>query len=203
MTMCWEVCDKIFSWSIFVFEEKVKSDTRQEHEYAADTHNEPYIAIKQIKEEIPDKLQQQNLTVNQDKTEEYTINNASHEWKDLYTIAKLEPWSVVIKRSKLSWLGHLLRLPPGTPAQIALREALTPAKKPRGKPHTTGISSTKKDLIELKIVSPTEIRDNANFITHLTRLTEDKLSWNRTIQRAISEKIRDFAVLNHVKLTRF
>ena len=107
--------------------------------------------------------------------------------EDLYSITKVEQWSEVVMRRKLSWLGHLMRLPSDTPAQIALNEAMKPAKRPRGKPRTTWISSIKKDMIRLKIVSESDICDSTAFMEHLSELTEDRTSWNRQIRRAISE----------------
>ena len=41
----------------------------------------------------------------------------------LYEAAKVEKWSKIIKRRRLSWLGHLLRLDKQTPARLALKEA--------------------------------------------------------------------------------
>ena len=36
----------------------------------------------------------------------------------LYEMTKVEPWSRTIRRRRLNWLGHLMRLPPETPAII-------------------------------------------------------------------------------------
>ena len=105
----------------------------------------------------------------------------------LYSITKAEPWSDVILRRRLSWLGHLLRLPEETPARIALSEAITPAKRPRGKPRTIWISCIKKDLIKLNIVSKSDTIDNKTFFDHLTELTANRNSWNQKIRSAISE----------------
>jgi hypothetical protein len=32
------------------------------------------------------------------------------------------PWSEAIKKRRLNWFGHLLRLPENTPAKLALKE---------------------------------------------------------------------------------
>ena len=33
----------------------------------------------------------------------------------------VEPWSKNIKRSRLKWLGHLMRLHDGTPAKLSFK----------------------------------------------------------------------------------
>ena len=48
---------------------------------------------------------------------------------ELYNRTKQSPWSIIIKRRRLNWLGHLPRLDPNTPVQKALAEALKPVKK--------------------------------------------------------------------------
>ena len=55
----------------------------------------------------------------------------------LYEYAKSEPWSVTIKRRRLSFLGHVMRLHPETPARRALEEFLRPVKRPPGRPIKT------------------------------------------------------------------
>ena len=41
---------------------------------------------------------------------------------DLYFITKTEPQSRTVKRRRLNWIGHLMRLPKETPARQALAE---------------------------------------------------------------------------------
>ena len=65
---------------------------------------------------------------------------------NLYQITKVEPWSKSIKRRRLNWLGHLMRLNENTPARSALDEALTPTKRPVGRPETRWIDTIKADL---------------------------------------------------------
>lgn len=95
---------------------------------------------------------------------------------DLYTVTKAVPWSQTIKQRRLRLLGHICRLPEDTPARQALKEALAPTKRGRGRPKTTWLDLTKKDLIELGIC-PTA--DFNNIIT----LANDRDAWrNRTIK---------------------
>ena len=65
---------------------------------------------------------------------------------NLYRKTKVEPWSKTIKRRRLNWLGHFMRMQTDTPARIALKEALQPTTKKRGKAQTTWLKTTKKDL---------------------------------------------------------
>ena len=39
--------------------------------------------------------------------------------KDLYEITKVEQWTKRFKRRRLNLLGHVMRLPPDTPARLA------------------------------------------------------------------------------------
>ena len=55
---------------------------------------------------------------------------------NLYSKTKVEPWSVTIKRRRLNWLGHLMRMEKDTPARLALDEALRPSKRKIGHPKT-------------------------------------------------------------------
>ena len=50
----------------------------------------------------------------------------------VYAVARQIPWSQVITRRELNWLGHLFCLSDDTPAKIALQYSLRQTKKPRG-----------------------------------------------------------------------
>ena len=43
---------------------------------------------------------------------------------------KCEPWREIIRESRLTWLGHLMHLHPGTPAGKTLKEHLRKVKQP-------------------------------------------------------------------------
>ena len=57
--------------------------------------------------------------------------------KELYKLTKVTPWSVTIKKRRLNWLGHVMRLNHITPARQAIEEFLKPHKRPVGRPITT------------------------------------------------------------------
>ena len=47
----------------------------------------------------------------------------------VYKETNSTPWSQTVKRRRLTWYGHLLRLPEDTPARKSLKEAKNPCKK--------------------------------------------------------------------------
>ena len=66
----------------------------------------------------------------------------------LYKETKQTPWSVKFAKRRLTFLGNVCRLPETTPVKIALREALRPSKKPRGRQKTTYLQVIKTQLKE-------------------------------------------------------
>ena len=64
---------------------------------------------------------------------------------NLYTKTKQENWSKTIKRRRLNWLGHMMRMNADTPVRKGLDEAMRPAKKKKGKPPTTWLKVMEKD----------------------------------------------------------
>ena len=86
----------------------------------------------------------------------YRISNI-----ELYKVCELQPWSVDIRRRRLTWFGHVNRLPDNAPAKLALAEVTRPYKRVRGGQKTTWLSTLKKDFESLN----TTITD-AKKITH-------------------------------------
>ena len=79
----------------------------------------------------------------------YTANREYWPSNDkLYKVTKQTPWSEKIAKRRLTFFGHACRLPETTPVKIALREALRPSKKPRGRPKTTYLQVIKTQLKE-------------------------------------------------------
>ena len=79
----------------------------------------------------------------------------------LCQIAKSEPWSVTIKRKRLSFLGHVMRLDPETPARMSIGEFLRPDKCPQGRPKKTWMEIIKNDLKEVNIEFDYKIPEEA------------------------------------------
>ena len=73
-------------------------------------------------------------------------------WRDkvsndkFYKETNSTPWSQTVKRRRLTWYGHLLRLPEDTPARKSLKEAKNPCKEPSGGQKLTWIKQIGKDL---------------------------------------------------------
>ena len=94
---------------------------------------------------------------------------------ELYKLTKTEPWSRTIKRRRLNWLGHMMRLNNSTPVKLALSEFLTPTKKKRGRTQTTWLSVIKKDLEGLNI--KLNLNNKSQTLTTLHNITSDRIVW--------------------------
>ena len=101
-----------------------------------------------------------------------TISN-----RNLYEQTNEILWSKKIKSRRLSWLGHLLRLPEDTPARQALAEAQRQVRRPRGRPKTTWISAIQKEL--------KEIHEDLNLLA-ATEKAQDRTLWMTIIEGAMS-----------------
>ena len=103
----------------------------------------------------------------------------------LYEMTKVEPWSRTIRRRRLNWVGHLMRLPPETPARISLPEALRTTKRKRGKAKTTWLKVIEKDLsgnVKLDVFKdPAEIT-----ITKLINVTRDREVWRTIVKNTMA-----------------
>lgn len=94
--------------------------------------------------------------------------------ENLYKKAKQKPWSDIIRKRRLSWIGHLLRLPENTPARQALKTYLNPAKRPQGRPKLNWVTQVQKDLKNIR--SALKIEDpNTYFIA------TNRKEWRKTV----------------------
>ena len=57
--------------------------------------------------------------------------------EELYKRTKVTPWSLRIYKRRLSWFGHLLRLPYETPVKRSLNVFVKTWKRSAGRPKTT------------------------------------------------------------------
>ena len=104
--------------------------------------------------------------------------------KKLYDLTKVEPWSKTIKRRRLNWLGHLMRLDPETPARQALQESLRSGSRRRvGNPGTTWLGMIKDDLKTVNISLNLSNPDRT--IKQLILLTENRDNWHTTTKRVM------------------
>ena len=97
--------------------------------------------------------------------------------EDLYRITKQIPLSRIIQKRRLSWFGHLMRLPETTPARIAFNVAVGPKKRKRGRPKHIWLNTIQDDLNELNI----DIKLTTENIPELIDLCKDRNAYrNRT-----------------------
>ena len=90
---------------------------------------------------------------------------------ELYSRTKTSEWSADIRKRRINWLGHLLRLPEETPAQIALKEYQEKVKKPRGGQKITWLDNIKKDLKHSNL--------SFNHTDEIKELARDRVAWRR------------------------
>ena len=102
----------------------------------------------------------------------------------IYECTQTTPWSETTKSRRLSWFGHLLRLPEETPARQALKEFTRNVKRPVGKPKTIWLSVLKKDLEREDI----HIIDKSLDLSHVTNLANDRVAWKDLFRRVMSAK---------------
>ena len=100
--------------------------------------------------------------------------------QQIYDITKCEPWSVVTERRRLTWLGHLMRLNPETPAGQSFKEALRPVKRKPGRPPITWITTIQQDLSKRDI--HINLRD-ISAIEKLESMCHDRVGWKARCSR--------------------
>ena len=109
----------------------------------------------------------------------------------LNQITKIEPWSIVIKRRRFRWLGHLLRLPDHTPAKRATKEAFRGTKSkgifPRkvGRPPLTWIQQICNDVKDINFIDTTEEDENEDIFRKLETLAKDRAGYAKRVNHCI------------------
>ena len=106
-------------------------------------------------------------------------------WQDKITNTEIHnstnstPWSIEIKRRRLNWLGHLLRLDPTSPAKQALRESLRPSKRPRGQPKRTWIKTMQIDLSHINMeLNEQTLEQIVELAAKFFRLSSRSFGWS-------------------------
>ena len=78
----------------------------------------------------------------------------------LYELCKLVPWSKDVKKRRLNWYGHMIRLPTDAPVKQALHEATAKkVKNPSGGQRTTWLKTVKKDFKGFELETGQVIKD--------------------------------------------
>ena len=95
---------------------------------------------------------------------------------ELYEKTGVEKWSSIVKKRRLSWLDHLLRLDEETPAKKALAEYLRKVKKKCGTRKTCWIDIIKSDFQYLNI------NDETKLLQHLNVVSGERKLWKTLTQ---------------------
>ena len=103
--------------------------------------------------------------------------------EELYKRTEQIPWSTTIKRRRLNWLGHLMRLNENTPARLAFEEFLRKGKKPKGRPPLTWPEIIRKDLAEINI--KLDYNNPLQTIETLLKITQDRDQWRDLVRGAV------------------
>ena len=98
--------------------------------------------------------------------------------QDLHEKTHSEPWSRTIKRRRLNWLGHLMRLPEDTPARQALAEFDRRTKRPVGRPKPTWLAQTRKEIYAIDA--------SLKIDEYLMTQTDDRKAWKQWVARAMA-----------------
>ena len=98
---------------------------------------------------------------------------------ELYKKTGAIPWSRVIKRRRLTFLGHIMRRHEETPVQLALKEALRPAEGKVGRPKITWLRTIANDLKDSAYVI--DIKNQQETLTTLTSITKDRQNWRKIV----------------------
>lgn len=96
-------------------------------------------------------------------------------------------WSKKIRRRRLNWLGHLMRLHKHTPARRALEESLQPSKKNLGRPPITWTKLIEKDLATVNIELNTNKNTVDTTVKTLEDLTADRIKWKKIVKNIMAE----------------
>ena len=145
-------------------------------------NSELWTLSKKMEEKI-NAFQRRQLRIILDRTWPKTISN-----DQLYTITEVEPWNITIKRRRLKWTGHLLRLAPQTPARRSLAEALKPIKRKPGRPSLNWIQQVINDIRDTKLI---EIQTSDNAKTLFAKLENeaiDRVAFRKKIDCCIPRK---------------
>ena len=107
--------------------------------------------------------------------------------EQLYERTNVPTWSSTILKRKMSWFGHLMRLSPETPARVALENFVKPVKRPIGRPKTTWLDITMKELKNMTNIPLT--KDNAANLKHLETLCSDRKLWRKVVDSMMLMKL--------------
>ena len=102
----------------------------------------------------------------------------------LYQKTKVIPWSNVVRKRRLTWVGHLLRLDERTPARQALNKYFVEVVRPVGRPKLTWVRSVFNDV---KTYSDLEINFGSEFLMFrdLVTICADRIKWRKIVKHIV------------------
>ena len=105
---------------------------------------------------------------------------------DIYAMTRQHLWTDKINQNKLRFIGHILRLPQGSPARQALQIALMPVKRPKGQQRTTWIQSTNTLLqsVGLDNLGTNKLQESADDKKTWKQKTDEVLHGRRALDSA-------------------
>ncbi len=138
-------------------------------------YSELWTVTKHMEEKI-NAFQRRQLRVILNRTWPKTISN-----EQLYTITEVEPWNTTIKRRRLKWIGHLLRLPPQTPNRRSLAEVLKLVKRKPGRPSLNWIQQIINDIRDIKFIDTQKSDSTKSIFSKLEKEATDRVAFRKKI----------------------
>ena len=106
--------------------------------------------------------------------------------EELYKRTKVTPWSLKICKRRLSWFGHLFRLPSETPAKRSLKAFVKTWKRLVGRPKTTRLSLILNDISKHSNIHLSG--DQEKDLESLEKICDDRKVWIKTVDCIMSFK---------------
>ena len=106
--------------------------------------------------------------------------------EELEKRTKVNPWSLIICKGRLSWFGHLLRLPSETPAKRSLKAFVKTWKRSAGRPKRTWLSLILSDISKYSNMNLSE--DQEKDLESLEKICGDRKVWIKTVDCIMSSK---------------
>ncbi len=143
-------------------------------------NSELWTVTKQMEEKL-NAFQRRQLRIIPNRTWPKTISN-----QQLYT--EVEHWNITIKRRRLKWTDHLLRLPPQTPARRSVAEVLKPVKHKPGRTSLNWIQQIINDVRDIKLIEIQKSNSTKSIFSNLEKFAADRLTFRRKIDCCIPQK---------------
>ena len=92
--------------------------------------------------------------------------------EELEKRTKVTPWSLIICKRRLSWFGHLIRLPSETPAKRSLKAFVKTWKRSAGRSKTTWFSLILNEISKYSNINLSE--DQEKDSESLEKICDDR-----------------------------